>query len=369
MMDIIFLPAEATLVFALCMPLLLTALLIPGLRLFALRIRLVDKPDQRKLHTNLIPLVGGLGIWLAASATYAYLRADQPISSALFIIWAGSGIMLLVGLLDDFMNLRAVVKLIIQIGLAYYAFSHGLRLESLYGVFGIETLPVALQYLLTLLVIAGVINAFNLMDGIDGLAAMLGIIGLAAFTYAAYLLNLPELALLYTCLIGALLGFLPFNLSNKCKVFMGDAGSLSLGYLLVVSAIYMLNHARQAGQPQLVLALIVGVLMLPVIDSLRVYRRRIKNGYSPFRADRTHLHHLVLFLGLKHRSSSVFITLLMAIMLTIGYLAGETLGITFTIIGMLLIFTFVTSVLSLNKKVIEWRQKITELEKCYQSNR
>ncbi len=266
------------------------------------------------------------------------------------------------GVYDDRNDMRASLKLIVQIILAYLAFASGIRLDSMFGIFGIYELPIAVQYLLTLVVIAGVINAFNLMDGIDGLAAGLAVVGLSAFTYVAFITGNTYLAILYLSLIGALIGFLRFNFSKKSKIFMGDAGSLVLGYILVVSGIMLMKSAYNSDHGTVTQAIVIGVLVLPVIDSLRVYRRRIKTGYSPLRADKTHFHHMVLFLGIPHKWASFLIVFFSLCIIVLSIVFGTLFSMTYTIIALLLFFVVFSSILGVNSDINIWKEKIKKLE-------
>ncbi len=348
-----------TLLFALVVTLVLT----PILRKMAISVQLVDKPNQRKVHQNAVPLVGGIVIFIATVTVSFIANSNWTDLNILKMLMLGALLLLVVGVIDDKMNIRASFKLLIQLLLAHYVFVNGVGITSFYGILGIYELPVFLQYSLTLLIITGCINAFNLMDGIDGLAAGLAIVALSLFAFLAFKLGNSFLLLMYLSLIGSLLGFLRFNLSRHQKVFMGDAGSLFLGFILVVSGIYMIQMAEQnANQLPLTLSIVIGVLALPVIDSLRVYRRRIKNGYSPFKADKSHLHHLVLLLGIQHKYSSLIIVGISVIIIAANVLFGSYFGVTFSLAAILLFFIIITTILRINQEVKTWRERIRQLE-------
>lgn len=336
--------------------------IMPMFRKAAFRVNLVDKPSLRKKHVGQVPLVGGLAIWFATVAT---LVSSHPSILTLlpirFILGAGT-VLLVIGVIDDKADLRATIKLTIQIALAYFAFTNGFRIESLHGVMGIYELPLPLQYAITMIVITGVVNAFNLMDGIDGLASGLALVSFILFGMLAYKTGQTAYLYLFLALIGALIGFMRFNLSAKTKVFMGDAGSLFIGLVMVLSSISLLQAAQGTSDIQLVLSVVVGVLALPVLDSLRVYRRRAKNGFSPFRADRTHFHHLVLQLGLKNRYSTVFVLLVSLALIALSVVMGSIAGFTLMIITLLTVFISISWILGLNTKVNHWRAKVLEME-------
>lgn len=340
----------------------LALILMYPIRAFAIKINLVDKPDARKVHKNQIPLIGGIIIVVSSGLSLMLSVNFWSNIQEYYILATGSILLLCIGVIDDKMDIKAILKLIMQIALAYFVFESGIKIDSLYGVFGIYQLPVTIQYLLTLIIIVGVVNAFNLMDGIDGLAAGLAIVGLSAYTYIAILTNNYFLVLIFISIIGALIGFLRYNLSATNKIFMGDAGSLVLGYLLVVTGIILIQSAKNTTNISVTLAIVIGILILPVADSIRVYRRRIKNGNSPFNPDRTHIHHLMLLFNIEHRTASLMITLFSMGLLAVSIIFGSIFSITITIIAVLALFAITSSILVINKEIKVWREKLLKLE-------
>lgn len=341
---------------------LLTLLLIPVLRNVAVKIKLVDKPNQRKVHTNPVPLVGGIGIFIAGTLALGLALPFDADVWAFKNTYIAAAILLLMGVLDDRFDLSATLKLAIQLILAHFIYCQGIKIESLHGFLGLYELAPAMQYVLTVIVIAGAVNAFNLMDGIDGLAAGLAIAGFAVYAVLALRNGQPALALVALTCIGALLAFLRFNLSKSRKIFMGDAGSLTLGFVLVVIGIRLLQTAPGGTQAALTTLGVVAVLLVPVFDALRVFRRRMKSGKSPFSADKTHLHHLVLSTGLKHKTASLSIVGLIAGVIVIGYLCFQAKGLTIAVLAMLLVFFAITSVLRLHDNIGHWSARIKKME-------
>ena len=342
---------------------LLAYVLIPALRKIALPIGLVDKPNHRKVHANSVPLVGGIGIFLATTLT---LTLAVPVDEKVLVhknTFIGVVILLIMGILDDRLDLRASLKFAIQILLAHFIYSQGVKIESLNGLFGIYSLSAWLQYFLTIVIITGVVNAFNLMDGIDGLAAGLALMGFGIFTFLAFVNGQFFTAVVFLTFIGALLAFLRYNLSQNKKIFMGDAGSLMLGFVMVVSGLELIQKAQGTNHISAVTLGVISVLFVPVFDAFRVFRRRIKAGKSPFHADKTHLHHLILMTGLKHKIASVLIVSLMTFISIIGYLSFQFAGLTLSITLMLLVFFIVTTLLQFNGKLNHWKHFIQEMEK------
>ena len=143
---------------------------------------------------------------------------------------------------------------------------------------------------------------------------------------------------------------------------MGDAGSLVLGFILVVSAISLLQNTQNNEHHPWVIMGVISVLIVPVLDAIRVFRRRAKSGKSPFRADKTHLHHLILSVGLQHKMTTVAILIIITGIMLLGYLGFNFLGLTFSIVSMLFVFYFVTSLLQFNNKLKQWKERILAME-------
>lgn len=332
------------------------------IRILAKKIKLVDNPNARKVHSTPVPLIGGISILISSFLALLFSPEFRMSYSEYYVLIIGSTILLLIGVIDDKMQVNSILKLIIQIALAYFVFDSGIRIESLFGVFGIHELSIYVQYFLTIVVIVGVINAFNLMDGIDGLAAGLAIIGLSAFAVIAFITSNTFIAVMYLSLIGGLVGFLKFNLSKKHKIFMGDAGSTVIGFIMIVSGIMLIQSAAGTTNLSLTLEVVIGVLSLPVIDSLRVYRRRIKTGYSPFRADKTHFHHLVLYLGINHKLASLLIVVISLTIALSAIIFGTLFNLTLAVLSILVLFMAVSKLIALNYQISNWKTKLKALE-------
>ncbi|HRG21095.1 MAG TPA: MraY family glycosyltransferase [Saprospiraceae bacterium] len=333
----------------------LTLMLIPFLRILALKTGLIDKPNHRKVHAEAVPLIGGISIFISIVLTLALV---VPLNNELLVYkntFTGVVILLIMGILDDRFDLRASLKLSVQLLLAHFVYSQGIMLSSFHGLLGIYELAAWQQYLLTMVIITGVVNAFNLMDGIDGLAAGLAILGFGIFAVLAFLTGKPLMALVYLTFIGALLAFLRFNLSKSQKIFMGDAGSLMIGFVMVVSGLRLIQVARTSAEWSIVTLGVFAVLLVPVFDALRVFRRRVKSGKSPFHADRTHLHHLILISGFKHKAAAILIVGIMLLISVIGYISLQFAGLTLAIFSMLLFFFVLSSLLQFNEKINNWK--------------
>jgi UDP-N-acetylmuramyl pentapeptide phosphotransferase/UDP-N-acetylglucosamine-1-phosphate transferase len=207
--------------------------------------------------------------------------------------------------MDDLKNLSARYKFIIQAGLAAMIALSGIRITSFDGLFGINEIPLSAQYTFTILAIVGITNAFNLIDGIDGLAGGLGFMSLTILGIFLTTSGDVNTALIAFALAGGILAFLYFNF-NPARIFMGDTGSLVLGFVIAVLCIRLIQINAIAVKPIISQApvFVLGIVLIPVFDTLRVFAIRIWKGGSPFVADKTHIHHLLTNAGMSHTVAS-----------------------------------------------------------------
>jgi UDP-GlcNAc:undecaprenyl-phosphate/decaprenyl-phosphate GlcNAc-1-phosphate transferase len=263
-----------------------------------------DLGHFRKSHDHGIPRLGGVAIFVSFTITsLLFCMTDQslPINyllTACIILFA-------MGLKDDLSGVNSNTKFLIQfIVCAILVILGNIRLESMYGVFGIYELPYVLSVSVSILLILLLINAFNLIDGIDGLAALTGIVANSTFAALFIYLHQYELAAVSLAMVGAILGFLRFNIT-PAKIFMGDTGSLLIGLISAVMALKFMALSKGVdgtstvdlfSVPALTFAILIG----PVFDTIRVFVIRIASGVSPFTADRNHIHHRMLKLGFNH---------------------------------------------------------------------
>lgn len=272
---------------------------IPKLANIARSIGLIDRPERRKVHREPRPLVGGIGIVIAATFS-AMLFVDWVGFRGLFL---GVAVLLFIGFLDDFRQLDARSKFLAQIGAAvlmmYFSKVYLVSFGDLCG-FGDIVLPdfSALIWLVTIFCLVGVINAINLIDGLDGLAGGVSFIAFLTFGLHASFADAQVLMLLNLAFAGAVLGFLRFNWSPS-RVFMGDAGSLCLGFALGFMAIAMSQGEDAVFSPVVPLL----VLAVPITDTLTVMSKRIIKGRSPFQPDRYHFHHILMRYGMGRETA------------------------------------------------------------------
>ena len=287
---------------------LATDLLIPWVTRLAYSLGRVDQPDARKVHTTPIPRLGGVAIFLGFFIAIAVIELLVvgplfPRTGPFMGLLAGASIIFLLGIVDDLRPLPATLKLVIQIVAASVAVALGVRIEVLSNPMGgMLILPMSLSVGLTIFWLVGITNTINLIDGLDGLAGGVSLIAASTTALIAFQTKQPALALLALALVGATIGFLRYNW-NPAKIFMGDSGSLFLGFVLAaISVIGLLKVAATA-------ALLVPILILgvPIFDTAFAIVRRAIQRRPIFSPDRGHLHHRLLGLGFSQRRAVVII--------------------------------------------------------------
>ncbi|MBK9541309.1 MAG: undecaprenyl/decaprenyl-phosphate alpha-N-acetylglucosaminyl 1-phosphate transferase [Bacteroidetes bacterium] len=296
---------------------------IPSLIRVAKKVELYDEPDERKLHPNRIPLLGGMAIFAATIFSFTFWAAGYFEQQHLFIV-ASLIILFFLGLRDDIMPLQPIAKIFGQaVAAMLVVLFCNIRLLGMHGLFGIHALPLWLLAFISILVILFIINAYNLIDGVDGLAGGLGIIASATFGILFYCYNDMLMAVLAFSLCGALIGFLIFNF-HPAKIFMGDTGSMTIGFILAIlslrfveltKSVQLMELFNSRSAPVMVLA----ILIIPIVDTLRVFTIRIVKRRSPFSPDRNHIHHKLLQLGLSSRQVTVCLYLVNILFISAAY--------------------------------------------------
>lgn len=312
--------------------LLVTAVGMPPLLHLCKVCGLYDMPNERKVHSNKIPRLGGVFFAPAMLAglfisfiVMSYTAPCMPMfGMPTFFISAGIFLIYLVGLLDDILGLKASFKFLIQFISVLFLPLCGVCLNNLYGLFGVYEIPLLVGYPLTVFIALVIINSINLIDGIDGLAGSLSLLSLAIFSLLFLQLDVVSYAMLGAGLCGALVAFLYYNIrgsvEKNTKTFMGDTGSLILGYALAFFAIkYAMDNAPLIPYRSDALLVAATLLFVPTVDLARVAIGRLCHGVSMFHADKTHIHHLLLAAGLTMRQSLVAIIALQAGIIALGW--------------------------------------------------
>jgi UDP-GlcNAc:undecaprenyl-phosphate/decaprenyl-phosphate GlcNAc-1-phosphate transferase len=299
----------------------ITFLAIPAIINVAEMKKLFDMPDERKVHNAPITPLGGLGIF--AGFVFGCLLTVHFNQAADFqYFMAAAFVIFFLGLKDDILVISPVKKFIGQVLAAFIIIYYGgIQIRSMHGFLGVYQLPEMFSLLLTYFAVIVVINSFNLIDGVDGLAGSLGLF--SSVIFGIYFLNVNMLAysVIAFSLAGSLLAFLIFNF-QPAKIFMGDTGSLLVGTInaiLVIKFINVANTGDISFPISATPAIGFTILMIPLLDTLRVFGIRILHRRSPFSPDRNHIHHLLLDRGFSHRAITFFLVAINMAVLSLVY--------------------------------------------------
>ena len=282
---------------------------------FGSKLGLVDKPNERSSHTRVIPRVGGIALFVPYLVLGAGLFLNGFENLTLGVpYWCGLSAIVILGTVDDRLDLSSSLKFLIQFGVAtFYILQSGNYVDNLYGLFGFGAIPEWLGITLSIITVVYLINAVNLIDGVDGLSAGTSLLSIGLLTTlmggGEHYFSLAFIGL-------GLIVFMGFNFSDKRKIFLGDAGSLGLGFVLATLAMEFLhsgnNHIEHLNLNPVVVAVLI--LGYPIADTLRVFLIRLSLGLSPFNADKRHMHHVLLDKGFSHFGVTTFIMTVMAVL-------------------------------------------------------
>lgn len=300
-----------------------TASIMPSLLKLCKRKGIYDLPNERKVHHNKTPRLGGIlfmpsmlvgvaGAFVAMNLLKESEQMSVTLSTILIVI--GMFLLYLIGMLDDLFGMRASIKFLIQITVSMFLPFCGLYIHNLYGLLGIYEIPVWIGYPLTVFVSLLIVNAINLIDGIDGLASSLSLIAISLFSVLYFHQQIVFNSLYCVGLAGSILAFLYFNLfgspEKNTKTFMGDTGSLTLGYALAFLAIrfIMTSNTQDSTLPSpMTLVVPYTLLIIPCFDLVRVAVVRLIHHKPIFHPDKTHIHHKCLQAGFNMHQSLVII--------------------------------------------------------------
>ena len=317
----------------------ITFLAIPVIIRVAESKKLFDVPNERKIHTRLIPALGGLGIF--AGFLLACLLSIRLYTAPEFQYFiAAALVMFFLGLKDDILVISPIKKFLGQvIAATLIIYMGGVQITSMHGFLGIHELPEMFSILLTYFTVIVIINSFNLIDGIDGLAGTLGIIASSMFGFYFLKAGMTPYAVMGFALSGSLAAFLIFNY-NPAKIFMGDTGSMLIG---LVNAVLVVKFIAVAEQPGINIPVVASpaigftILLIPLLDTLRVFGIRIFHQRSPFSPDRNHIHHLMLDKGWSHTTITCTLAAFSVLLVGAAYFFRE-FGCTLVILAGIVIF-------------------------------
>lgn len=298
-----------TLFFAFATAFTLTYFAIPSIIDISNKKRLFDEPNERSSHTVKTPSLGGIGIFAGAIFAIVLWTPFEDFGNLQYILCAFI-IIFLIGAKDDIDPISPSKKIIAQILAAtILVFKSEIQLKGFYGLFTIEGyLPFPVYTVISVFTILVITNAFNLIDGINGLAGSVGALISTTLGIWYLMIDRIEFAIVAFTIAGAVMAFLKYNYT-PARIFMGDTGSLLIGLVCSILVIKFidLNYTLEPGSPykfQSGPAVAVGILIIPLFDTIRVFTTRIIRGKSPFSPDRRHIHHLLVDSGLNHMQAT-----------------------------------------------------------------
>jgi UDP-GlcNAc:undecaprenyl-phosphate/decaprenyl-phosphate GlcNAc-1-phosphate transferase len=314
-------------------------LILPVVIKYSLRKNLVDVPGRRKIHKKITPSLGGIAIFMGFFVStlvwieFANWGDIKFIIVALFLVF-------FIGVRDDLVPIRASVKLMGQIIAAcLLLFFMDLRIEGFYGILTIHEIPSGYSYILTLLTIIVITNSFNLIDGLDGLAGTISSIALLMFGVWFFLVGDTVYSALAFAMLGGIIAFLIFNWEPS-EIFMGDTGALVIGLMLSIMTINFINVNNQLPDSspydfQASVATAACIIIIPLIDTARIIILRLSKGQSPFKPDKSHIHHAIMRLGMSHGQTTIILAIVQLAYIGLAVLAYQW-GENWVLLGLLL---------------------------------
>lgn len=306
-----------------------TYILIPKVILVTNAKKLSTPVNSRSAHMIPTPSFGGVAFFTTLILMVSLIQSILLHFGGNNLI-AGLTVLFMVGLKDDLVISTAKVKIIGQlIAISFIMFLPQLQIISLYGFFNIYEISPFLSLPMALILMLAIINAYNLIDGIDGLAGIIGIIICSIYAVIFFFTNRDFSFLICICIIGILAAFLRYNLSSGTnKIFMGDSGSLIIGFLigfltlrfLTIESFTMIDYQFK---PENRIIFIISILFIPIFDTTRIVFSRLLKKQNPFTADRNHAHHILIDLGLSHVKASILLGFLNIFIVMVFLLLGR----------------------------------------------
>lgn len=310
----------------------------------------MDNPNQRSSHKAKTPTLGGISFFYTLIFAFFFINNRAELNEVMYII-PGLTILFIIGLKDDMTVLSPGSKLIAQIcAIAFVLANNSFEIQSLNGFLNIHEIPYFLYLAIAGFLMLTIINSYNLIDGIDGLASIIGIVIMVIYTTIFYLSQEYFFALLSITLNACLMAFFGFNISSDKKIFMGDTGSLIVGFIISILTLKFLALKPESyeGLPFLLEnapLIAISILIVPLFDTARVFALRLANKRSPFSPDRNHVHHVLIdFWGLSHKQASFIIgcfNILFVVLFIILGSKAKNLGLVIMLVAIILLLGYV----------------------------
>lgn len=359
---------------------LLTYLTIPRIIGVVEYKRLMDNPNQRSSHKSKTPTLGGIAFYYVIILALFFIRDRDVFDEAMYILPALT-ILFIVGLKDDLVVLSPGSKLIAQIlAISFILVNESFTIFSLNGFLNINEIPYYLYLAIGGFMMLTIINSYNLIDGIDGLASIVGIVIMIIYTTIFYLSDEPFYALISITMNACLMAFFGFNISSDKKIFMGDTGSLIVGFIISVLTLKFLALKPESyqGLPFLLEnapLIAISILIVPLFDTARVFTIRIANKKGPFSPDRNHVHHVLIdFWGLSHKQASFIIGCFNLIFVVLFIILGskaKNLGMVIMLVSVVIFLGYIFFKYNYNfttlKQKILLKRKINSLKRKAES--
>lgn len=312
--------------------------------------RLMDDPNQRSSHQTKTPTLGGVSFYFTIIIALFFIKSWHQYSEDIYII-PGLTILFIVGLKDDMVVLSAGSKLLAQIlAISFVLANDSFTIESLNGFLNIYEIPYFLYLVIAGFLMLTIINSYNLIDGIDGLASIVGIVIMIIYTTIFYLSQEYFFALIAITMNACLMAFFGFNVSSSKKIFMGDTGSLIVGFVISILTLKFLALEPTAyGELPFLLEnaplIAISILIVPLFDTARVFAIRIANKKGPFSPDRNHVHHVLIdYWGLSHKQASFIIGCFNIIFVVLFIILGskaKNLGMVIMLVGVVIFLAYI----------------------------
>ena len=355
-------------VFLICI--LCTGVLIPKILLVSFRKKLFDVPDERKIHHNPIPRLGGFAFVPVILFAISYtIGLDYLLNKSFVISYYGDHIkpfmfcmsailtLYLVGIGDDLIGIRYRAKFVVQAFCAFLLAASGIWMYNMNGFLGMQFLPMWLGMPITMIIVVYIINSINLIDGVDGLASGLCAIAFLYLGVIFYIYEMYVYVLIAVAGLGVLLPFFYFNVFGKAedskKIFMGDAGSLTMGFLVCMLCVRLSTIKYELPFISNYNPFILGFspVILPCLDVVRVVLRRVIAGHNPFLPDKSHIHHRLLEIGVSPKITMLIIILFSLFLMLVDYFLSNKLNVNLIILlDIILYFLFCFAIYMIRKK-------------------